>query len=89
MGKNWSVSLEHGEYENDLGLVIKDAIDAVLATEAGYYVNIVTPEVFNRPDVYLTEALNLYFDSSINVKYIDQCGCGGHVLRVWKKELSI
>ncbi|MGG1675213.1 hypothetical protein ACIFOT_05595 [Neobacillus sp. NRS-1170] len=29
MDKNWSIALEHGEYETDQELVIKDAIDAV------------------------------------------------------------
>ncbi|MFK9090695.1 CGCGG family rSAM-modified RiPP protein [Bacillus salipaludis] len=84
MNKNWSVSLEHEEYENELELVVKDAIEAVTNTSKGYYVNIVTPANFGNPDDYLTEALVLYFGDNIESKFIDQCGCGGFVLRVWK-----
>lgn len=39
MKKDRSVALEHGEYENNIELVIKDAIEAVSNTEVGYYVN--------------------------------------------------
>jgi putative CGCGG family rSAM target protein len=85
MEKNWSVSLEHDEYENDLELVVKDAIDAVEQTSIGYYVNVVTPETLGHPDEYLTEALTIFFEDQIEAKFIDQCGCGGYVLRVWKK----
>ncbi|WNS73572.1 CGCGG family rSAM-modified RiPP protein [Bacillus sp. DTU_2020_1000418_1_SI_GHA_SEK_038] len=88
MRRNWSISLEHGEYEEDIELLVKDAINAVEQTKKGYYVNVVTPAVFDHPGHYLTEALVLYFGSSIHINYIDQCGCGGHVLRVWKKESS-
>ena len=27
--KNWSIALEHDEYEKDLDLVVRDAIEAV------------------------------------------------------------
>jgi putative CGCGG family rSAM target protein len=84
MEKNWSISLEHDEYETNAELVIKDAIDAVAQTCKGFYVNVVTPAAFGNPDEYLTEVLLVTFGSEIHVKYIDQCGCGGHVLRVWK-----
>ncbi|WP_026581997.1 CGCGG family putative rSAM-modified RiPP protein [Bacillus sp. J33] len=86
MEKNWSISLEKEEYESDLELVIKEAIDAVQRTAKGFYVNIVTPAVFGNPDDYLTEALTLYFGNKIDSKYISQCSCGGHVLRVWKNK---
>ncbi len=55
MEKNWSVSLEHGEYVNNLGLLINVAMAAV--SQTGYYVNIVTPGKLENPDDYLTEAL--------------------------------
>jgi putative CGCGG family rSAM target protein len=84
MGKNWSISLEHEEYETDMELVIREAIEAVEQTDSGYYVNIVTPAGFGNPIDYLTEALSTYFTSVIEMKFIDQCGCGGYVLRVWK-----
>ncbi|WP_256815824.1 hypothetical protein [Cytobacillus sp. Bac17] len=55
MEKNWSVSLEHGEYVNNLGLLINDAMEAVSQTAKGYYVNIVTPGKLENPDDYLTD----------------------------------
>ncbi|MDQ0199419.1 CGCGG family putative rSAM-modified RiPP protein [Neobacillus ginsengisoli] len=86
MEKNWSIALEHEEYENDVELVIKDAINAVKQTTKGFYVNVVTPENFGNPDHYLTKELVFIFGNEIDVKFIDQCGCGGYVLRVWKRK---
>ena len=48
-GKNWSVALEHDEYEDDLELVVRDAIEAVEETANGYYVNVVTPSNLGNP----------------------------------------
>jgi putative CGCGG family rSAM target protein len=86
MEKNWSISLEHGEYEEDIELIVRDAIDAIEHTSKGFYVNLVTPSSFGHPASYLTEALDLYFMNKIDTKFIDQCGCGGYVLRVWKNK---
>jgi putative CGCGG family rSAM target protein len=80
--KNWSISLEHDEYENNVELVVHDAIEAVRSTTIGHYVNLVTPEGLGHPEDYLAEALNLTFGNTIEWKFIDQCGCGGYVLRV-------
>ncbi|MBS4214485.1 MULTISPECIES: CGCGG family putative rSAM-modified RiPP protein [Neobacillus] len=85
MEKNWSISLEHEDYEHDKELVIVDAIDAVQQTAKGYYVNVVTPAVFGNPDEYLTKELFSKFGAEIDVMFIDQCGCGGYVFRVWKR----
>lgn len=86
MEKNWSISLEDAEYKEDIGLVVTDAIEAVEKTAKGYYVNLVTPSVFGNPDTYLKEALDLFFGNKIDTIFIDQCGCGGYVLRVWKNK---
>jgi hypothetical protein len=48
MEKNWSASFEHGDYENDVELVINEAIEAVQRTAKGFYVNIVTPSTFGN-----------------------------------------
>lgn len=85
MDKNWSISLEHEEYEKDMVLVIHDGIEAVEKTGKGFYVNLVTPASFGNPNDYLGKALLEYFGSRIEMKFIDQCGCGGYVLRVWKQ----
>ncbi|NMD71647.1 CGCGG family rSAM-modified RiPP protein [Bacillus sp. DNRA2] len=82
--KNWSISLEHDEYEGNLELVIKEALGAVEKTASGCYVNLVTPEGFGQPDLFLSEPLISIFGNTIEWKFIDQCGCGGYVLRVWK-----
>jgi putative CGCGG family rSAM target protein len=84
LNKDWSVDLEHGEYETNIELVIEDGIQAVKDTEPGYYVNLVTPNGFDNPNNYLKPLLLQLFNDTIKVRYIDQCGCGGYVLRVWK-----
>lgn len=82
--KNWSISLESDEYQNNVELVIEDAIDAVKQTACGCYVNLVTPPNFGNTEYYLTDLLMSRFAGYITVQFIDQCGCGGYVLRVWK-----
>lgn len=84
MGKSWSASLEHGEYCEDLSLVINDSIKAVKETAKGAYVNLVTPANFGNPEDYLRDILIERFGESITMKYIDQCGCGGYVYRIYK-----
>jgi putative CGCGG family rSAM target protein len=84
MDTNWSISLEHDDYERNLELVVQDAIEAVERTTKGFYVNLVTPAAHGNPEDYLAGALISYFHQDIQTKYIDQCGCGGFVFRVWK-----
>lgn len=86
MDKNWSVSFEYDDYEENMVLVVSDAIEAVAQTSKGFYVNLVTPSNFGNPKEYLTEELHLHFENKIHTQYIDQCGCGGYVLRVWKRK---
>ncbi|OIJ08309.1 hypothetical protein BKP35_17785 [Anaerobacillus arseniciselenatis] len=81
--KSWSCALEHGEYEHDKELVFKEGLEAVAETAKGYHVNLVTPNGFGNPDHYLTPILKDKFGDKIDIKFIDQCGCGGYVLRVW------
>nr|WP_245349951.1 CGCGG family rSAM-modified RiPP protein [Cytobacillus eiseniae] len=78
------MDLEHNEYEKDVDLIIEDGIKAVEETAVGCYVNLVTSENFGNPTDYLLPLLSNVFGDSIKMKYIDQCGCGGYVLRVWK-----
>lgn len=82
--KSWSCALEHGEYEDNREFVIADGVAAVKETGPGYHVNLVTPSGFGNPEVYLAPILKEKFANNIIVKFIDQCGCGGYVLRVWK-----
>lgn len=84
MDKDWTKDLEHDEYEKDIDLIIKDALTAVKETSVGYYVNLVTSEAFGTPVEYLQPLLEKMFPNQLKIKFIDQCGCGGYVLRVWK-----
>jgi putative CGCGG family rSAM target protein len=86
MQKNWSMDLEHNEYEDNVELIIEDSIKAVEETAAGCYVNLVTSGKFGNPYNYLVPLLSEVFGEAIQMKFIDQCGCGGYVLRVWKLE---
>jgi putative CGCGG family rSAM target protein len=86
MNKDWTKDLEHDEYENDIDLIIKDALIAVKETNVGCYVNLVTSNVFGTPVDYLQPLLEKMFPNQLKIKFIDQCGCGGYVLRVWKLE---
>ena len=82
---NWSAGLEHGEYEDNVELVIEHALESVESTAPGYYVNVVTPAAFETPENYLLPLLTQIYGDKVEAKLIDQCGCGGYVLRVWKK----
>ncbi|MDF0726385.1 CGCGG family rSAM-modified RiPP protein [Cytobacillus sp. S13-E01] len=84
MEKDWSIDLEHGEYKENVALILEDAISAVKQTGSGYFVNLVTPSKFGKPEEYLTSLLQQEFGETIALKYINECGCGGYVLRVWK-----
>ena len=84
MEKDWSIDLEHDEYEFNKNLIIEDGISAVEQTAPGYYVNLVTSKNFGNPELYVTPQLVDMFEAGVKTKFIDQCGCGGYVLRVWK-----
>ena len=85
MKKDWSCDLEAQEYAEDKDLLIQDAIKAVEETEKDFYVNLVTPANFGHPDHYLVPILQDRFNGAITTRFVDQCGCGGFVLRVTKK----
>ncbi|WP_010283813.1 CGCGG family putative rSAM-modified RiPP protein [Bacillus timonensis] len=85
MAKDWSIDLEQGDYQHNRALVIEDGLKAIEETESGCYVNLVTPANFGNPSHYLAEALSQKYKSGFSFKFIDLCGCGGYVFRVWKK----
>lgn len=78
------MNLEGTEYQDNIKLLVEEAIEAVNQTEQGFYVNLVTPEIFGNPEVFLSKLLDQVFNEAIRQEYIDQCGCGGYVYRVWK-----
>ncbi|ODR80696.1 hypothetical protein BG842_24300 [Haladaptatus sp. W1] len=80
---SWSVNLEKPEHADDAGFVCSQAVDAVEHTARGNHVNVVTHANHGHPETYLFDALTDEFGSDIECEYVDQCGCGGYVIRVY------
>ena len=80
---SWSVTLETPEYADNSELAIRDGIDAIEHTLPGNHVNLVTHGALGHPETFLYDELTAYDGQSIRWEYIDQCGCGGHVTRVY------
>jgi putative CGCGG family rSAM target protein len=78
---SWSANLEQEHHADDRNLLVEQAIDAVEHTAAGNHVNLVTHGEQGHPSEYLYDELDAAFDG-IEYEYVEQCGCGGHVLRV-------
>ncbi|WP_276255830.1 CGCGG family rSAM-modified RiPP protein [Halomontanus rarus] len=77
---SWSANLEQPQHADDRELVIAEALEAVEATADGYHVNLVTHADHGHPETYLYGELDERFDHEY--EHVDQCGCGGHVVRV-------
>lgn len=82
MNRDWSVNLETEEYIEDRNLIVKDSIQAILDTSPDNFVNLAVAENHGNPDLYLVPALREQFGDQIDIRFIDQCGCGGYVYRV-------
>ncbi|MDY6764998.1 MAG: CGCGG family rSAM-modified RiPP protein [Halobacteria archaeon] len=78
----WSVNLELPEHGEDKDLVLREAKEAVRQTADGYFVNLVTHSDHGHPSGYLYDELRDEFEDSVEIEYVDQCGCGGYVTRV-------
>lgn len=78
---SWSANLEKPEHAEEQELVIKQGIEAIEHTAEGNHVNLVTHANHGYPEEFLFEELENAFDD-IEWEYIQQCGCGGHVVRV-------
>ncbi|QUO48623.1 CGCGG family rSAM-modified RiPP protein [Halorubrum ruber] len=80
---SWSANLEGPEHADDRDLLVRQAIEAVEHTAAGNHVNLVTHGDHGHPEEYLFPALDVAFgDEDVDWEYVEQCGCGGHVVRV-------
>jgi len=77
---SWSANLEKPQHADDRELVVAQAIDAIEHTADGNHVNLVTHGDCGHPETYLYDALEEY--DGIEYDYVEQCGCGGHVVRV-------
>ncbi|WP_290588542.1 CGCGG family rSAM-modified RiPP protein [Alicyclobacillus sp.] len=80
--KRWSINLETEEYVADKNLIIQDAIGAIRETAVGGYVNLAVAPDHGNPDAYLVPALLERFGDAVQIRFVDQCGCGGYVYRV-------
>ena len=79
---SWSANLEQPEHAADPDLVVEQGIDAIEHTTAGNHVNLVTHGDHGHPETYLYDALDREFGDAVDWEYVEQCGCGGHVVRV-------
>lgn len=80
---SWSANLEKPQYADDRSLLERHAIEAIEHTTSGHHVNLVTHKAHGHPETYLYDALRERFgDSDVHWEYIEQCGCGGHVVCV-------
>lgn len=86
--KDWSVNLEDEYYVIHPEELMNEAIQAVKQTGAGCYVNLVTPGDLGHPENWLIDSLVMGLEKEAvafqSVQYIDECGCGGFVTRVFR-----
>jgi hypothetical protein len=85
--KNWSLNLEDPYYKDHMDEAMAESTEAVSKTITGCYVNIVTDESCGDPRegfiAQLESELSAKQIKYQEIRYIDQCGCGGHVIRVF------
>ncbi|UVE52269.1 CGCGG family rSAM-modified RiPP protein (plasmid) [Haloferax larsenii] len=79
---SWSANLEAPEHAESKDRVVTDALDAIERTESGCHVNLVTHANHGHPEEYLYPVIEREFDD-VDVAFVDQCGCGGFVTRVY------
>lgn len=80
---SWSANLEKPAHADSRELVVEQAIDAIEHTALGNHVNLVTHGEHGHPETYLYDALDREYGDELDWEYIEQCGCGGHVLRAY------
>ncbi|WP_181687010.1 CGCGG family putative rSAM-modified RiPP protein [Halorhabdus salina] len=79
---SWSANLEEPAHAQDRKRIVDGALSAIEHTASGYHVNLVTHAEHGHPETYLYEVLEAEYGDQLDWDYVDQCGCGGHVLRV-------
>lgn len=78
---SWSANLEKPEHATDRQRVIDGALSAIEHTAPGYHVNLVTHGDHGHPRSYLYDVLERECGDDVDYEYVEQCGCGGHVVR--------
>ena len=80
---SWAANLEHPRHAESERLVVEDALDAVDRTDPGNHVNLVTHGDHGHPETYLFPALEDAYGDDARWEFVDRCGCGGYVTRVF------
>jgi len=85
---DWSLSLEDPYFESHIEEIFTESLAAVQRTKSGHYVNLVTPGACGDPRVWMFSQLLSQLQkaglSVQDIRYMNQCGCGGHVTRVFR-----
>ena len=81
---SWSANLEKPRHA-DRAVVVEEALAAVAHTAAGTHVNLVTHAEQGHPEAYLYGAIEERVPD-VELEYVEQCGCGGHVVRAYVGE---
>jgi putative CGCGG family rSAM target protein len=79
---SWSANLEKPRHADRQGIVVEEALAAVAHTTSDTHVNLVTHADHGHPETYLYDALAAEYGDEVDWEYVEQCGCGGHVVRV-------
>jgi putative CGCGG family rSAM target protein len=82
---SWSANLEKPQYADDRQLIVDHAVDAIEHTVDGTHVNLVTHAEQGHPEAYLYGAIEERVPD-VELEYVEQCGCGGHVVRAYVGE---
>ena len=77
---SWSANLEQPQHADSPDLVVAQAVEAIEHTTSGNHVNLVTHGDLGHPETYLYDALQERAEG-VTLEYVEQCGCGGHVVR--------
>ncbi|MGA8943930.1 MAG: CGCGG family rSAM-modified RiPP protein [Thermoactinomyces sp.] len=85
---DWSINLEDEWFEQNPAKLFREAVEAARNTAQGYFVNLVVPGSVREPErEFVSDLARCLREENIPVQdicYIDQCGCGGHVIRVYR-----
>lgn len=86
--KDWSLNLEDAYYAERPDELVRESVEAVAMTAPGRYINLVTPPEAGHPEQGLIGRIETALKTSgtlyERIVYIDECGCGGFVTRVYR-----
>lgn len=85
---DWSLNVEDESYVENREEILNASIDALLRTKPNHFVNIITPGGLGHPEEWFIPSLRSRL-TELNIpvegiQYIDECGCGGHVTRIFR-----